>query len=210
METKQLMLGIDIEKDTMLMSYHVLSKAMYSEPVTVREKGNEQDGITLSAAWDRDRQCWIYGTAAMNFQENRVDSIFERYFADDTFQSEDMICSYEEIVTGLIRYCLQLLQSLQLRPQNTRVVFTLHEVTQVIYQKLKTVMTEVGFAPEDICVQGHQESFFYYMTGQDAKLRAHAVLLLDHRETELLLYRMRTDHRTRPRVVRTELLGTLP
>ncbi|MDO5100667.1 MAG: DUF5716 family protein [Eubacteriales bacterium] len=209
MDTKQLLLGIDIERDTMLLSYQVLSKTTYNEPVTVREKGNEQDGIALAAAWDKDRQEWVYGTAASEFSENRADAIFERFFADDTFHSDEMICSYEEIVTGYIRYCLQLLHSLQPRPQNTLLVLTVDRVTKTVYDKLKAVFTEIGFRAEDVMIRSHQESFFYYMTAQDEKLWGHAVLLLDYRDEALLLYRMNIDRRTKPKLVRTELLGRL-
>lgn len=209
MDTKQLLLGIDIERDTMLISYQALSKATYHEPVTVREKGSEQDGIALAAAWDKDRQEWVYGTAAFAYTDTRADAIFERFFADDTFHSDEMICSYEEIVTGYIRYCLQLLHSLQPKPQNTVLVLTVDQVTKTVYDKLKAAFAELGFRPEDIIIRGHQESFFYYMTAQDEKLWGHAVLLLDYRDEILFLYRMNIDRRTKPKLVRTELLGSL-
>lgn len=107
-----------------------------------------------------------------------------------------------EDLADYFTYCFELLKGAG-NPRNMTIMVTMHEMKMVWADAIREALGSLGISREDIFLQGHLESFFYYVMNQKKELSMYHVALLEYGRDHIIAWELGMDHRTRPVLVKT-------
>lgn len=111
----------------------------------------------------------------------------------------------EQAVTMLSDYfsqCFALLKGAG-SPEGMTIMVTMHEMKAVWADAIREALLLLGVPKENIFLQGHLESFFYYVMNQKKELSVYHVALLEYGRDNITAWDLWMERRTKPVLVKT-------
>lgn len=109
----------------------------------------------------------------------------------------------EELLADYFSQCFALLKGAG-SPKGMTVMVTMHEMKAVWADALRNALEMLGIPRKNILLQGHLESFYYYVMNQRKELSVYRVALLEYGRDNITAWELWTERRTKPVLVRTK------
>ena len=199
---KKYLLGIDLGETFCQISYlntRRLTAGM--DPHTFSYvTGAEQFNIPSAAFQDPDGGGWVFGNEALRRSAECGKEPLTRLLAlteQDSEESAEGV--YTRILIGFLRYCLSLLSVEVTAEEIEALTFTAADMSGNNARILKKAAEELFPGFDKVAYEEHIKSFYHYVLMQDEEQRRQSVLLVDGwSDTELVLYTLSFNKKTRP------------
>lgn len=195
---KKYLLGIDIGDSFCQISFlntRRLTAGM--DPHTFScVAGREEFNIPAAAFQDPAGEGWVYGNEALRMAAEAGGEPLTHLLALAGSGEGDR---YVPVLIGFLGYCLSLLSTQILPEEIEAVTFTTRVMDRKNAEILRRAAEALYPGLEKVAFEEHLRSFYHYMIMQDEEQRRQSVLLLDGwSETELVLYTLSFNRKTRP------------
>lgn len=159
--------------------------------------GREYSQITLCGQGSPEPMT-VVGTAADGSRSYLLptpEGLFSRIESRESEAVQSLFCWFEQ--------CFSLLKGAG-EPKGMTVMVTMYEMKEVWADAIRKALGMLGVLPSGICLQGHLESFYYYVMNQRPELSVYEVALLEYGKDTLTAWELWMERRTRPVLVRTK------
>ncbi|MDY3920057.1 MAG: DUF5716 family protein [Candidatus Limivivens sp.] len=107
------------------------------------------------------------------------------------------------LLSGFFRECLDLLAGAG-TPDGIFFMVTMKKMRTVWAEAILSALGMLGIPAENIYLQDHRESFYYYMLNQRKDLWNYYVALFEYEKDRITAYTLAVDYRTKPAFVKVE------
>lgn len=184
------------------------------EPMTISTvPGSEKYLIPTCLFRVKGESEWYFGADALQLKKEKA----EGYFFDGLVRLMDLQQPIEletesiptaELIRAFIEGCLSLLSKTGTTTQIS-IMVTMQEMREPFISTLKKALTSLGISKNNIFLQDHMESFFYFMLNQKKSLWTYHVALFEYEKDTIVAYDFWADYQTKPAIVHIEKKGFL-
>lgn len=198
--------GYDLSDSYAQISYAPVEEG---EPETISTiTGAEQYQIPAVLFRKEDTGQWLYGKEALNESKTKKGHLIEHLLT--RARDEELLKVGEEefelaaLLTLFVKRSLSLLAMTGPLERMEGLMFTVDELDKETIRLLQRIGVNLGLRTEQIYVQSHVESFYYFMLNQPKELWYSGVLLFDYDNIRMKVYDFYCNQRTTPIVVLIE------
>lgn len=199
---KKYLLGIDLGENFCQLSYlNTRRLSAGIDPHTFSYvTGREEFDIPSAAFRHPESGDWVFGNEAFQAAAECGQEPVTHLLALAAEEADgEAIGRYTQILIGFLRYCLTLL-SVEITPEEIEAVtFTTAVMDRRNAEILRRAADALYPGLDKVSFEEHLKSFYHYVLMQDEEQRRQSVLLLDGwSESELVLYCLSFNKKTRP------------
>ena len=199
---KKYLLGIDIGETFCQISYlntRRLTAGM--DPHTFSYvTGREEFNIPAVAFQDPESGRWTFGNEALDLSAQcGKDPVSHLLTCAGQETEESGEGSYTQILIAFLKYCLSLLSVEVTSEEIEALTFTTADMSRKNAEILRKAAEMLFPGFDKVAYEEHIKSFYHYVLMQDEEQRRQSVLLVDGwSDTELVLYTLSFNKKTRP------------
>lgn len=211
--TNELILGIDLQEEYTQVTYYHKS---VREPLTLSITPQENQPLLPMAVRQDAEGIWHFWNGEPETEENedkkdrvRISGIYQKMTEGKPVPTGDGEMKMQELLAVYFGLCFRLPGILT---QNARmhVMVTVKELTEELNALLNQALAQAGIEPDNIYLQDHLSSFFFYTVNQKKELWYQDVALLEYENQEMVGYVLHIDSSTRPAIARVEKAAVQP
>lgn len=195
----QLVIGMDISRDYLQISYLSLSE---EKPVTVRPFGREEYNIPMCVAKRKEMNQWSFGREAEKCaalgKGILIRDLFTLAKEKKSVTVEGKEISGEELFFLYIKKCYGLLNFILSDSQPVSLMITVDSLKAGTVELLKKVRERLPLDNDKIFLSDRQESLYYYVLNQPEELWHYQVAVFDFTTDRLKSYTFSRNVHTTP------------
>lgn len=210
-EQYRTIVGFDLGNEYSQITFYNRSS---EEPITVSTVPESEKYLIPTCLFRMKGETeWYFGTDALKLKQENADG----YFFGELVRLMDLQQPIElekesiptvELIAAFMEGCLGLLSGTGKREQIS-IMVTMPQMREPFIGTLKKALTSLGISKNNIFLQDHMESFFYFMLNQKKSLWTYHVALFEYEKDTIVAYDFYADYQTKPAIVHIEKKGFL-
>lgn len=204
--SEKLYIGIDIGKESVMLSYYHTGLKMPRTVSTVAGSGQYQ--IPLVIAKRHGIGQWVYAEEALHLCEEKkgtlVDNLLERAAEKETVSVDGTDYEAVELLILYFKKILRTPNRLDVERPIEKVVFGIRRIDSRYIELFEEVRRRLGLEKQQFEMIDHKECFYFYSYHQEEMLKQHEVFLFDYYENRMECFELSRKRGTQPVVIEIE------
>lgn len=196
-------IGYDINPEFAQISYCRIDERTPETLSTIT--GAEEFNIPLVILRRRSTKAWVFGNEALEAEKDRdgglIKNLYERALADENINVDGEIYRAEDLLLLFIKKSLGLLSVMTTPEKVMGICIATPKLDERLVNIFRKVPKLIQVPNDKLEMMDYEESFFYYMVGQESDLSKYNVLLCDSSLGYLNIYSLEKNTFAKPNFV---------